>query len=241
MRELPNVLRAMDQPTNDGVNTYFVSQAARQAGLAVVLSGLGGDEVFGGYKHYRWLIRSAPCAVSPGCPLPAPHRPRHGGGLRRPGQGTLDAPLVPGRRRHAAGPVRRCCGLLRARTGPRAARRRFARGPRSPTSILEAPRHRAATGVATGPAFRRMEMGRYMHDQLLRDTDVFSMAHSIEVRVPLSGSRLVDTASALAQATAGDAHAPGNKPLLTAAAGDPAVFDAAAAASAASRSPSANG
>src|SRR6185436_12611874 len=57
LRELPKVLAAMDQPTNDGVNTYFVSQAARQAGLTVVLSGLGGDEVFWGYKYYRWLNR----------------------------------------------------------------------------------------------------------------------------------------------------------------------------------------
>lgn len=47
--ELDNIFTAMDQPTVDGVNTYFVSQTARQACLTVALSGLGGDELFGGY------------------------------------------------------------------------------------------------------------------------------------------------------------------------------------------------
>ncbi len=51
-RELPRMLWAMDQPSIDGVNSYFVSQTARQAGLTVALSGTGGDELFGGYPSF---------------------------------------------------------------------------------------------------------------------------------------------------------------------------------------------
>jgi asparagine synthase (glutamine-hydrolysing) len=67
-------------------------------------------------------------------------------------------------------------------------------------------------------------MRRYLHDQLLRDTDVFSMAHSIEVRVPYLDHIVVGQASGLSSLPA---RAAGNKPLLTEAAGEPAVFEAA--------------
>jgi asparagine synthase (glutamine-hydrolysing) len=47
--DVPKILEAMDQPTIDGINTWFVSKAAREQGLKVAISGLGGDELFGGY------------------------------------------------------------------------------------------------------------------------------------------------------------------------------------------------
>src|SRR5207237_2075796 len=58
LEDLPGALAAMDQPTVDGFNTYFVARAARQAGLKVVLSGLGGDELFGGYASFRDVPRA---------------------------------------------------------------------------------------------------------------------------------------------------------------------------------------
>jgi len=54
---IPDALRAMDLPTMDGVNTYFVSRETRAAGVKVALSGLGGDEVFAGYSNFRSVPR----------------------------------------------------------------------------------------------------------------------------------------------------------------------------------------
>src|SRR5262245_10637431 len=51
--DLPKILKAMDQPTIDGLNTWFVSKAAHELGLKVAISGLGGDELFGGYSSFR--------------------------------------------------------------------------------------------------------------------------------------------------------------------------------------------
>src|SRR5579863_7957415 len=54
---IPDALCAMDLPTMDGINTFFVSREARRAGVKVALSGLGGDEVFAGYSTFRTVPR----------------------------------------------------------------------------------------------------------------------------------------------------------------------------------------
>ena len=54
---IPDALRAMDLPSMDAVNTFFVSREARAAGVKVALSGLGGDEVFAGYSNFRTVPR----------------------------------------------------------------------------------------------------------------------------------------------------------------------------------------
>src|SRR5215469_3179027 len=71
--DLPAILEAMDQPSIDGLNSWFVSKAAKEAGLKVVLSGLGGDELLGGYPSFsdlpRWHRLFGPVAAIPGLGL----------------------------------------------------------------------------------------------------------------------------------------------------------------------------
>jgi asparagine synthase (glutamine-hydrolysing) len=228
MDAVPNVLRVMDQPTNDGVNTYFVSRAARQAGLKVVLSGLGGDEVFGGYKHHHWLARHGN-SIRRFSALPAVLR-----------KITLATATAYGQMRGRENWLRLAsledtvsdAGLYLALRGffaPQQVRALLDIGERevrlAAEEYLGAFRPTSANGVAGAAAFRYLEMRRYLHDQLLRDTDVFSMAHSIEVRVPYLDHRVVECAAS--QPALPRTNGNGNKPLLTRAVGEPAVFEAA--------------
>ncbi|WP_165645293.1 asparagine synthase C-terminal domain-containing protein, partial [Oharaeibacter diazotrophicus] len=68
--DLPRILAAMDQPSVDGVNTWFVAKATRELGLKVALTGAGGDELLGGYDTFhrlpRMVRRVAPFAAVPG-------------------------------------------------------------------------------------------------------------------------------------------------------------------------------
>jgi len=57
LEQVPSALSAMDLPTIDGINTYFVSEKTRAAGIKVALSGLGGDEIFAGYSTFRDVLR----------------------------------------------------------------------------------------------------------------------------------------------------------------------------------------
>ncbi len=186
-QKLPGFLASLDQPTGDGLNTFVVSQAARQGGVTVALSGLGGDELFGGYPQFRqspqiarWLpwwrqiplpLRSAVC--------------------RRLERGSTRA-------RRLADVIRNSRDLHDV-----ADRQREVLSDRARTSLLLQPvaphphpaqdELRAVTESSSAEEIvSAWELNTYMADVLLRDSDVFSMQASLELRVPLVDRPLVE-------------------------------------------------
>jgi len=210
LMRLDEAVSALDQPTMDGINTYFVSWAAREVGLKVALSGLGGDELFAGYRTFADTPRLVRL--------------------------ELLARFVPDAFRRASSPL---IGSLLANGGtPDASRKArdawlapnvfphpyfFTRLLFPPSELwrLTEPRFRnsavAADGVTLDPTWLGwleriadqarelepvagvswLEMRTYMASTLLRDTDAVSMARSLEVRVPLLDTPLVEFMCAL--------------------------------------------
>jgi asparagine synthase (glutamine-hydrolysing) len=187
-RDLPAMLDAMDLPTIDGINTWFVAKAAREAGIKVALSGLGADECFGGYPSFAELPRVVRLL-----------RPFH----FLPGIGALAQRAVSVAIAAGLGLHPKAAGLLQY-GGDWAGAYLLRRGlympwelPRllEPEVIEEglrrlAPLSRIAGALDGGRRlgdFDRvaaLETALYMRNQLLRDADWAGMAHSIEIRVP---------------------------------------------------------
>lgn len=196
-----HLLDAMDQPSIDGVNTWFVAKAAASKGIKVALSGLGGDELFASYPSFEQVPRM--------------HR-RLAGLSSVPGLGkafrVITAPVL----KHFTSP--KYAGLLEygGSLGGAYLLRRGLYMPWELPEIMDPDMARdgwhelnalsALAGITEGIensrlAVSALEMTCYMRNQLLRDADWAGMAHSLEIRVPLVDIELIaKTASIFAAA-----------------------------------------
>jgi asparagine synthase (glutamine-hydrolysing) len=183
--ELERLLDAMDQPSVDGVNTYFVARAAVEAGLKVALSGVGGDELFGGYASFRQVPRMAS--------LLAPLRgARAAGAVARwavgPWIGRFTSPKYAGVLEYGA-TLPGAYLLRRALFMPweiaAILGRELAREGLAELGTM-ASLHDTVGGLPSDRLrVSALELTWYMRNQLLRDADWAGMAHSLEIRTPL--------------------------------------------------------
>jgi len=221
IRRLNEVILAFDQPSMDGINTYFVSWAARQAGLKVALSGLGGDELFGGYTSFRAtdqlaritaLARFTPRVLrslvasafeSAGVSRSSPD------GLRKARSCWLDPNALP----DAYYFTRLLFTPERVGPEPNATQKWTTTRWYSwiAESVSQAQRLDHFTRVSW------LELRSYLVNTLLRDTDAMSMKNSLEVRVPFLDSTLVEYVLSLPQSAKASSRP---KSLLIAALGD---------------------
>jgi asparagine synthase (glutamine-hydrolysing) len=162
LADLPHILAAMDQPTIDGVNTWFVSKAVHEAGLKVALSGTGGDELLGSYPSFRNIPRMTRIA-----PTPLGRAARF---LRHP-----KARLLPKVARSYEGAYFLQRGLFMPDEIEESGFDVYEHFSHAMEPDPKTPYGRVAT----------LEGSLYMRNQLLRDSDWASMAHSVEVRTPL--------------------------------------------------------
>jgi asparagine synthase (glutamine-hydrolysing) len=182
--ERERLFAAMDQPTIDGTNVYFVSRAAKQAGLKAALSGLGGDEVFAGYPSFHQVPRmvgmvgKVPGVRAIGRALRIVSGPMIGKLVSPKYAGVLEL----GGDWSGAYLLRR--GLFMPWELPGQLDADYLRQGLRDLDTHETLSN-AISGVRSGNGrVSALELSFYMRNQLLRDADWAGMAHSIEIRVP---------------------------------------------------------
>lgn len=239
LQQLPDALSSIDQPTFDALNTYFVSRAAREAGMTVALAGTGGDELFGGYPSFvelprmrragAWVPPLLDGAVCASYRLVAalfwnllrqtPPQVRWGkiADLVSGAHDLLDLYQI-------------SYALFTREAQSRLASARIQAAQSSldcglPAEVANEWRARAG-GSELLHSISLLELSSFIGERLLRDTDAASMAVSLEVRVPLLDHALCEKVAGIDPARR--FSPPGKKRLLrdlALARLDPALFD----------------
>jgi asparagine synthase (glutamine-hydrolysing) len=196
--QLDDAVNSLDQPTMDGLNTYFVSRAAREAGLKVALSGLGSDEIFGGYSTFVSTPRAA-FVAGIGRWIPGPFRRLTAGAAVRiaSGDGVRKAAAAwrsPRDFPHAYYFTRLLFTPSRVRRllAPYFQSDEYSKEREYPWRTRMRETARQAGQLDSFTSVSCFELQSYMTNTLLRDTDCASMANSLEVRVPFLDHRLVE-------------------------------------------------
>ena len=184
--DLPRILDAMDQPSIDGINTWYASKAVAECGLKVVVSGVGGDELFQGYPSFRQLPRLMAAWLQLSR-LPGAMRLANAAG-RLQAQRSDN-----GRWKYAPQWARTVAGawwLRRSVCSPDELAALM--GPELAAVALQDFDVDHWVQTMTGPlpaspllALGQIESMTYLRNQLLRDSDWASMDHSVELRTPL--------------------------------------------------------
>ena len=218
LAQIPDALASVDHPSGDGTNTFIIARAVREAGLKVALSGLGGDEFFGGYPSFRRLRRVAAMAAA-WRHSPQIMRRVAGSAVRRIG-GSSVASVKTAAVLESDGTLPQTFPILR-QLFPEAQRIdllgadtvEISRHQGDPyVYLLQRTLDREAD-LDLMSLVSYAEARTYMHDVLLRDTDQMSMCRGLEVRVPLLDHRLVEYLMRLPEAAKSGQDTP--KPLLT--------------------------
>ncbi len=176
---LPQIISSMDQPSCDGINTWFISKSARDNGLKAVLSGIGGDELLGGYPSFS---RMRKVNMLEALPRQLLQSGKYTGLTKLRRLGYLSIPGATGKYL-----------FLRGQFIPYEIARHLNISEEEVWQILnDQPDYKDLSALSAPNQASWMETNMFMQNQLLRDGDVMSMAHGIEIRVPFLDNRVME-------------------------------------------------